>query len=142
MIATQGNTCDYNVLQAYIEEFCKNNNVISVAFDRWNASMLMNNLYQQSIPVIGFNQSFSSLSAPSKRLETLVASAKLRVGDNPVLAWQADNVVVLEDNNQNIRPSKKHSTEKIDGIVSLVMAIGVLDTAEAQAENNYEIYWI
>lgn len=142
IIATQGNTCDYNVLQAYIEEFCKNNNVVSIAFDRWNASMLMNNLYQQSIPVVGFSQSFSSLSAPSKRLETLVASGNMRVGDNPVMAWQADNVVVLEDNNQNIRPSKKHSTEKIDGIVALVMAIGVLDTSEAQAENNYEIYWI
>lgn len=142
MVATPGNICDYNVLQQFIEEFCKNHNVQTIAFDRWNASMLMTNLYQQGIPVTGYSQSFSSLSAPSKRLETLVGSAKLRVGSNPVLAWQSGNVVVIEDGNQNIRPSKKQSSEKIDGIVSLVMAIGVLDTTEAQAENNYEIYWI
>ena len=104
--------------------------------------MLMTALYQQGIPVTGYSQSFSSLSGPSKRLETLVAGGRLRVGQNPVLAWQSGNCVVIEDGNQNIRPSKKASNEKIDGIVSLVMAIGVLDTAEAQQEQNYEIYWI
>ena len=142
LVATPGNICDYGVLQAFIEDFCKNHNVQTIAFDRWNASMLMTALYQQGIPVTGYSQSFSSLSGPSKRLETLVAGGRLRVGQNPVLAWQSGNCVVIEDGNQNIRPSKKASNEKIDGIVSLVMAIGVLDTAEAQQEQNYEIYWI
>ncbi len=142
MTATAGNICDYGVVQAYIEEFCKKNNVISIACDRWNSASLMTSLYQQGIPVTGYGQTFSALSSPSKRLETLVASHKLRTGGNPVLQWQSDNVVTIEDGNQNIRPSKKASSEKIDGIAALVMAIGVLDTAEAQQDQDYEIFFI
>ena len=59
-----------------------------------------------------------------------------------MLAWQSDNAVTIEDANQNIRVSKKHSSEKVDGIVALAMAIGVLDTAEAQLEQNYDIFII
>jgi phage terminase large subunit-like protein len=102
----------------------------------------MTQLYQQGIPVTGYGQGFSALSSPCKRLETMVASGGLRHGGNPVLAWQSDNAVTIEDANQNIRVSKKHSSEKVDGIVALAMAIGVLDTAEAQLEQNYDIFII
>ena len=139
MIATPGNICDYEVVRQYIEEFCANHNVQQIACDKWNAASLMTQLYQNGIPVTGYGQGFSALSAPCKRLETLVASGKLRHGGNPVLAWQSDNAVTIEDANQNIRVSKKHSSEKVDGIVALAMAIGVLDTAEAQLEQNYDI---
>ena len=39
-------------------------------------------------------------------------------GGNPVLRWMAGNVVAEIDAAENIKPSKKKSTEKIDGIVA------------------------
>ena len=96
MIATPGNICDYEVVRQYIEEFCANHNVQQIACDKWNAASLMTQLYQNGIPVTGYGQGFSALSAPCKRLETLVASGKLRHGGNPVLAWQSDNAVTIE----------------------------------------------
>jgi phage terminase large subunit-like protein len=67
------------------------------------------------------------MSAPSKLLETLTISKKLRHGGNPVLAWQMSNVQVKVDDAANIKPTKKnsHSTARIDGAVSLIMALGI-----------------
>jgi phage terminase large subunit-like protein len=71
-----------------------------------------------------FGQGFASMSAPAKRLEALTIDGKLRHAGHPVLGWQAGNVAVQSDPAGNIKPSKAKSTERIDGIVALVMAIG------------------
>ena len=64
------------------------------------------------------------MTAPTKELEKLVVSGKLRHGGNPVLRWMASNVAVETDAAGNLKPSKKKSTERIDGIVAGVMALG------------------
>jgi len=40
------------------------------------------------------------------------------------MRWMMRNVVILMDTNENIRPDKKRSQEKIDGIVAAITAIG------------------
>jgi len=81
------------------------------------------------------------MSSPSKQLESLVVSGKLLHGGHPVLTWQAGNVAIQRDSAaDNIKPSKARSTERIDGIVSLVMAIGIHATATAPApEQSWDI---
>ena len=64
------------------------------------------------------------MSAPSKEFEKLVIGGAVRHNNNPVLRWMASNVTVETDAAGNIKPSKAKSTEKIDGITGLVMAIG------------------
>jgi phage terminase large subunit-like protein len=58
-----------------------------------------------------------------------------------VLAWQANNVAIQTDSAAgNIKPSKAKSTERIDGIVSLVMAIGLWQVATAPTpEQTWDI---
>jgi len=58
------------------------------------------------------------------RLEKLVVSGKLRDGGHPVLRWMASSVAVELDAAGNLKPSKKKSTERIDGIVAAIMALG------------------
>ena len=67
------------------------------------------------------------MSAPSKLLEAATISKRLRHAGNPVLAWQMSNVQVKIDDAGNIKPTKKHShsTARIDGAVSLIMALGI-----------------
>jgi phage terminase large subunit-like protein len=64
------------------------------------------------------------MTAPSKELERLVLAGKIRHGGHPLLRWAASNVVVQTDPAGNIKPSKDKSTERIDPIVALVMALG------------------
>jgi phage terminase large subunit-like protein len=92
---------------------------------------LVNDLKGDGLNVVAFGQGYASTSAPSKELEKLVLGKELRHKGHPVLRWCASNVMVETDAAGNIKPSKRKSTDRIDGIVALVMAIGVAATAEA-----------
>jgi phage terminase large subunit-like protein len=65
------------------------------------------------------------LSEPTKHLGALVTGRKLRHGGHPVLRWMASNMVVRQDPNGNLAPDKSKVTERIDGIVALIMGIAV-----------------
>ena len=63
------------------------------------------------------------MSAPTKEWEKLVLCGRLRHGGNAVLRWMAGHVAVETDAAGNLKPSKKRSTERIDGIVAGIMAL-------------------
>jgi phage terminase large subunit-like protein len=73
--------------------------------------------------MVEFRQGFRSMSAPTRELEKLIVSRKLAHGGNPVTRWMAANVAAAQDPAGNLRPAKDKSTERIDGIVALIMAI-------------------
>ena len=68
-------------------------------------------------------QGFLSMSTPSKDFEKRVKQQEIIHDKNPCLGWQIGNVELEIDASDNIKPSKKKSSEKIDGVVALVMAI-------------------
>lgn len=129
---TDGNVTDYEVIRRDINEFAKKHNVKQIAVDRWNATQLSLGLQADGHDVVGFSQSVGALSPPSKMLENLVLSGRIRHGGNLVLAWMASNCQVRVDANENIRPVKPKpgSPHRIDGIVSLVMALGVYSASQ------------
>lgn len=137
---TPGNICDYETVVADISAYAEKHNIKQLAFDRWNAGSVSTQLYGAGIETVGYSQGFGSMSSPSKLLETLVVGGRLITEGNPVLAWMAGNVALDTDANDNCRPSKKKSTEKIDGIVALIMALGVQSASEIQREQDWEIY--
>ena len=122
---TPGNVTDFDKVRADIVELSKRYAIKQIAIDRWNATQLANQLQGEGVNVVGFGQGYGSMSGPSQVLESLCVSGKLLHGGHPVLAWQAGNVAIQRDHNGNIKPSKNRSTERIDGIVALVMAIGI-----------------
>ena len=63
------------------------------------------------------------MSPPTKELMNLVLSKRLRHGGNPVLRWMADNMIVKQDPEGKLKPDKSKSTEKIDGMVALIMGL-------------------
>ncbi|MBZ5640829.1 MAG: hypothetical protein LAO51_18990 [Acidobacteriia bacterium] len=95
-----------------------------VAVDRWNASQITSQLVSDGITIVPFGQGFRDMSAPTKELEALLLSKRLRHGGNPVLRWMADNVSVRQDPAGNLKPDKAKSTGRIDGIVAMIMALG------------------
>lgn len=124
---TDGNVTDYDVIRRDINEFGKTYNIRQLAVDRWNATQLSIQLQGDGIDVVGYSQGVGAMSAPSKLLENLIVSGKLRHGGNLVLSWMAGNVTIKVDAAGNIRPvkPKQGSGERIDGIVALIMAIGI-----------------
>ena len=121
--ATEGNVIDYKAVQEKLREYRELYRIQEIAFDRWGATKLSQDLTDDGFLMVGFGQGFGSMSAPTKELMTLVLNKRLVHGGNPVLRWNADNVVVRTDPAGNIKMDKSKSTNKIDGMYALVMAL-------------------
>lgn len=121
---TPGDTVDYDAIRAEINELHEHYNIQEIAVDRWNASQLTAQLTGDGLPMLAHGQGYASMSAPAKEFEKLVIAGNLRHGGNEVLTWCAANVAVEQDAAGNVKPSKAKSTERIDGIVAAVMAVG------------------
>ena len=108
-----------------IIEFASVYNVRKILADKWNATQLSNQLDGAGIPIEFWQQSFSGMNAPSRQLETMVSQGKLR-HQSDILTWMASNVSVRTNPDGYIRPVKPKvgSPERVDGIISLVMALG------------------
>jgi hypothetical protein len=74
--------------------------------------------------MVEFRQGFRSMAAPTRELEKLIVSKRLAHGGNPVTRWMTANVAVAQDPAGKLTPAKDQSTERIDGIVAQIMAIG------------------
>jgi phage terminase large subunit-like protein len=122
--ATPGNVVDYDALRHRINELGKQFNIREIATDRWNATQLRTQLVGDGFNVTDFGQGFKSMMGPSRELEKLVMSGALTHGNNPVLRWNASNVTAKSDPAGNVKPDKQKSTDRIDGIVALIMALG------------------
>lgn len=132
---TEGNVIHYGFIERFIEELGKVYNIKEIAFDRWGAVQMTQDLDNMGFTVIPFGQGFSSMSPPTKELMNLVLGKNIKHNGNPVLHWMMDNVCVRTDPAGNIKMDKAKSTEKIDGAVALVMA---LDRAIRNNKNDGE----
>ena len=138
MRSTEGDVIDYEQIRADIIELSERFNIQEIAVDRWNATQLVTQLDGDGINVAMFGQGYRSMSAPSKLLEALVMSKKLHHNSDPVMRWMASNVAIESDAAGNIKPSKKKSTEKIDGIVALVMGLARATASNDDGDSIYE----
>jgi len=136
---TPGNVIDYEIVRARVNEICSTFNVQGIAYDRWNATQIVTQLEGDGIRMVQFGQGFASMSAPAKELERLVVSGELQHGGDPVLRWMAANAAAETDAAGNVKPSKKRSRDRIDGIVALIEAIGLAGVEPVQGASVYEI---
>lgn len=125
--ATPGNVIDYDYLRRDIVEINEQFNIKLSAYDRWNSHEIMNKLQNDDgLAFSQYGQGFASMSAPSKEIYSLAMNKRLIHNDNPVLRWMISNVELERDASDNIKPSKKKSREKIDGVVALIMAYAMM----------------
>jgi phage terminase large subunit-like protein len=120
---TDGDLVDEDAIEAQIDLDASRFRIREVGYDPWNATSLVLRLEDKGLTTIRVPQGIATLNRPSKKLEVLVAAGDLNHGGHPVLRWMADNVRVDEDSSGNIKPSKKTSVEKIDGISATINAI-------------------
>jgi phage terminase large subunit-like protein len=123
---TPGNVIDYDFIEDVIKKQSDIYEIKEIGYDRWNASAIVTRLIDYGLKMVPIAQGFASLSSPSKELQRLVMTRLLRHGGNPVLAWMADCCSVKQDFKDNIlpvKPDRKKSSKRIDGVVALIMAL-------------------
>ena len=138
---TPGDVVDYDFIRKSINEDGERYSVQKVVIDRWNATQLAVQLNGDGFETLGFSMSFGSMSAPTKHLNTLIHSGKLRHNGNKILSAMAGNVSVKTDPAGNLRPVKPPhgSSQRIDGIVALIMAIGAQTQEKPEEDKTPEI---
>lgn len=120
---TEGNVVHYGYIEKFIEELGKKFNIREIAFDRWGAVQMVQNLENMGFTVVPFGQGFKDMSPPTKELMKLTLEKKLVHGGHPILRWNMDNVFIKTDPAGNIKADKEKSTEKIDGVIATIMAL-------------------
>ena len=120
---TEGNVVHYGYIEKFIEELGTKYNIREIAFDRWGAAQMVQNLEGMGFTVVPFGQGYSSMSPPTKELMKLVLEKKIAHGGHPVLRWNVDNISIRTDPAGNIKADKEKSTEKIDGAIATIMAL-------------------
>ena len=120
---TEGNVIHYAFIEKFIDDLGKKFHIKEIAFDRWGAVQMVQNLEGLGFTVVPFGQGFKDMSPPTKRLMELVLEKNIAHGGHPVLRWMMDNIFVRTDPAGNIKPDKEKSTEKIDGAVATIMGL-------------------
>ncbi|HEL2592158.1 TPA: terminase large subunit [Streptococcus suis] len=120
---TEGNVVHYGFIEKFIEELSEIYHIKEIAYDRWNATQMVQNLEGMGLTMVPFGQGYKDMSPPSKELYKLMMEGKIQHGGHPVLKWMGQNVVMRQDPAGNIKPDKEKSVEKIDGIVALIMGL-------------------
>ena len=135
---TEGNVVDYSYIVAFIAKLSERFCIREIAYDRYGAEKIRRDLEElgaeHGFTVFPFGQGFISMSPPSKDFYQYVLEGKIRHGNHPVLNWNISNVIIDQDAAGNIKPNKKKSTEKIDGVISLIMGL-----ARAMVNSGAEI---
>jgi phage terminase large subunit-like protein len=120
---TEGNVVHYGFIEKYIEHLGELYNIREIAFDRWGAVQMVQNLEGMGFTVVPMGQGFASMSPPTKELMKLTLEKRIAHGGHPVLRWNMDNIFIRTDPAGNIKADKAKSTEKIDGAIACIMAL-------------------
>lgn len=121
---TPGNVTDYDYILNDLMEASKTVYLSSVAYDQWNATQFVINATDNGLNMTPFAQNLGNFNKPTKEMERLILSGNAILDNNVITRHCFRNVVIARDHNGNIKPSKKYEEKKIDGVISMLQALG------------------
>jgi phage terminase large subunit-like protein len=129
---TTGRATDRLAIARQLAEIRACYDVKAIAFDRWRFEDLAKLLSDEGIdlPMVEFVPGFKSYAPAVDAFERALLEGRMRHNGSPILKWQAGNVIVETDPAGNRKPSKAKSIDRIDGIVSAIMAAGQAATTQ------------
>jgi phage terminase large subunit-like protein len=119
-----GDAMEYPWVIRDIDKVRRDYDLEMLFFDPWNKMAVIPQLVELALPLQEIRQGHGSMSSPSKEFERIINRGECNVGQDPVARWAMGNVVLRFDSNGNYMPDKNKSFEKIDPIVSAIMAVG------------------
>lgn len=137
-MATEGNVIHYGFIEQFIADLGTKYNIKEIAYDRWGAVQMSQDLADAGFTIVPFGQGFKDMSPPTKELMKLVLEGRITHGGNAPLRWMMDNIYVRTDPAGNIKPDKEKSTERIDGAVATIMALDRAIRHQGSDESVYD----
>jgi phage terminase large subunit-like protein len=145
LVAAPGKSIDYEYVAEWLRDVFERHDVQRIAFDRWNWRhfrpwLLKVGFSEEQLEAhfVEFGQGFQSMSPALRDLESALLNERLAHGNHPVLTMCAANAVVQADPAGNRKLNKAKSSGRIDGMVALAMALGVVP-AEANEDDGVNL---
>lgn len=142
MKATPGPAVEYDFVARDIAQITEGMDIRKIGFDRHRMKTLEGELSRIDLvlPFEPFGQGFVSMGPAVDRAEIEFLHERFRHGGHPVMTMCAANAIIVQDAAGNRKMDKSKSTGRIDGMVSLAMAVGVmaLDAAESGAVSPWD----
>lgn len=143
---TPGRAIQYEFVAEHLRNMFDRYDVQAIAFDRYNMDHLRPWLQRVGFTdeelekFKPFGQGFISMSPALRELEARLLAGKLHHGMHPILTMCSNNAVTVTDPAGNRKFAKNKTSGRIDGMVSLAMAVGVMPI-EAEAP-HYEVFFV
>lgn len=126
VIPTPGQTIDYDFVIEYIKNDSQIFRIKELCFDPWQSKLVINKLNDElpDITYIEFAQNLKNFAEPTKNYEKKVLDGCV-IDANPIARWNLRNCEIKVDPSGNYKPlkSNKSSTQRIDGIITSIMAL-------------------
>ena len=120
---TEGDVIDYRAIVNYVLQVNKYVRVLGVGYDPWKSQEVINMLASAGADVIGVRQTYGNFTAPVESFEHGAKTGHLFINDNPINAYCFGNAVLDSDKLENCKPIKRKHTQKIDGVITMLMAL-------------------
>ena len=141
---TPGATVDYDYVVTDIAEILSGLEDLKwVAFDRWRMDVFKKSMETIGVefPMQPFGQGFKDMGPALDNLEAELLNGRIAHGMHPVLTMCASNAISVKDPAGARKLDKARSTGRIDGMVALAMAIGVVfKIQEEEEEDGLKVY--
>jgi phage terminase large subunit-like protein len=138
--ATPGWCTDYSYIRNDVREDRKKYNLLGFGVDRmFNATNIIRELAEDGLNVVPMGQGAFTIIPAARELENLIERRSLSHDGNAVLRWNFANCIASVDEAGNVKPSKKKSTGRIDGVYSLINAVA-MEMANRQASVSMGVF--
>lgn len=127
LLTTPGGAVNKRHVARVIAQTAAEHNIVTIGYDLWGVAALKTILQEEgiSLPLVGFGQGYKSMGPAWAEFEERLINGRQAHPGHPVLTWNAANAVTVTDPAGNHKPAKDRATGRIDGLVALVMSIGV-----------------
>ena len=124
LTVTAGNVTDYDYVLTDLIKISNQVYIDKVAYDSYNATQWAISATEQGLPLEPYSQALWSFNKPTKELERLIRMGKVVIDDNEITRWCFANVTLKTDHNENVKPVKTESQQKIDGVIAMIQSLG------------------
>lgn len=145
LLTTPGKAVQYRHVALVLRKIFIDFDVQLIAFDRYHMQQLKPWLDQADMPMaqqdafVEMGQGTASMTPALRELEVRLLEGQLRHGNHPVLSNCARNAQVVGDSSAR-KFDKRTARGRIDGMVALAMAIGVMPQEVENGKRTWDDY--
>ena len=122
---TPGSVIDYRTIVDYIGQVNTHIRILQIGYDPWKSQEVINMIAATGARGVlrPVKQTYGTFTAPCQSFEHGIKTGHITINQNPINAYCFGNAVLDTDNLDNTKPVKRARYQKIDGVITMLMAL-------------------